>query len=115
MVVLDLPTPSLKNRCSAQQQIDNALENEWTAHGQLIITTAEEDDLKHAAVIIRSVSAEHIDDTEKHADWTPFAGMRPSTAIPHSDSSITVSLTRTRWCTKIRSGLLDSIKLRRSD
>lgn len=107
--------PPLDSLGKTQQHADEMPESEWTARGRAILPGGANDDQTSAVVTMRSVSAQY-DEVEVHQDWQPFSALRPTLKIPEdSNSAIAVSLTRTRWCTKIREGLMDTIKSRRQE
>jgi len=91
------------------KQTEAVTEDEWVACGQVIAPNTWDEDWTSATVLLRSFQPqERAQDlpAEKHADTEVHDCSR---------ASVTVSLTRTRWCTKIRRDLMETIKARRVD
>ena len=114
MLLLDLYTLASNGHQTAQQEANNTSQDEWLASGRVMPPNAGDHNWQTVVVTMRSVSAQHSDDVEVYEDWQPFASLHlPANILEHSASTIAVSLTRTRWCTKIREGLMETIKAKR--
>ena len=115
IVLLQL-RPQSDNSQQFQQDLDDTVESEWMACGQVIFPSSRDVNRDATSVIMQSISAQHTDDVELYQDWKPFSAMRSRTEVPQNiGSSFAVSLTRTRWCTKIKEGLMETIKANRVD
>lgn len=113
-IVLLHVRPQSDNPQQIQQDLDDTAEPEWMACGQVIFPITRNVNRKAALVEMQSISAQHTDDVELYQDWQPFSAVRPRTEVPQDfGSSFAVSLTRTRWCTKIKEGLMETIKANR--
>ncbi len=114
ILLLHVYRPSSETRGETRQDLHDDLGSDWTARGQLLVPNSGGDGCKPLAVTMQSVSAQHSDDVEVYQDWQPFSALLPSIKTSeHSNSTIAFSLTRTRWCTKIKEGLMETIKARR--
>jgi hypothetical protein len=108
-VILDVQQqPSAKDEDSEQYIASDDSDDEWTARGQVVAPLIKSDDRKATPAVIRSLPR------QQGEQELPFE--EPTFDHGRSDgSSITVSLTRTRWCTSIKKDLMATIKARRVD
>lgn len=83
-------------------------DDEWTARGQVVAPLTRSNDWRAAPAVIRSLP--------RHQGEQELPFEEPTFDHGRIDgSSITVSLTRTRWCTSIKKDLMATIKARRVD
>jgi hypothetical protein len=82
-------------------------EREWVACGRTGPSEKQELDNVDVSVVIESIPPQSSEEPHSIVDQTKLQG---STVL-----SVTVSLTRTRWCTRIKKDLMETIKSRRVD
>ena len=110
ILVLDVPSNSWDGQATdykQKYQPSNA-EEDWSAHGHLITPNPQEHSPTPTPLRMRSIQPSTADDEPPFID-------RPYVMPESFKSSIAVSLTRTRWCTRIKEGLMETIKARRID
>ena len=108
VVMLDLPTQPLGEQSSLHFGVDEASSSaEWKAYGRLVAQDLDLLNTETAGVVLRSLPPGlSASDASNHR-------FRDENGPPKT--SITVSLTRTRWCTKIKAEMINTIKARRVD
>lgn len=94
---------------SFEKVTEAVMDDPWLAYGQVIAPESEDEDWTSAIVVLRSISLRE-QDQDLPAETYADAEMHDC-----SEGFVRVSLTRARWCTKIRKDLMETIKARRVD